>query len=59
MTHKQFFDIVKKMREQQKRYFQTRREDDLKESKRIEKEVDNEIDRVGKVLEEKNNPRLF
>lgn len=59
MNPKTFFDKVVKMREAQKTYFKNRSPSYLNESRRLEKEIDNEISRVQKVIEERNNPKLF
>lgn len=59
MSPKEFFDTVVKMREYQKRYFKARLPVDLKESKRLEKIVDSEIERVERTLRERESPRMF
>lgn len=58
MSPKEFFDKVSRMREAQKEYFRTRSGRALSDSKRLEKEIDDEIERVEKVIEEKNNPKM-
>lgn len=58
MTPKEFFDKVSRMRKAQKEYFRTRSGRALSDSKRLEKEIDDEIERVEKVMEEKNNPKM-
>lgn len=58
MTPKEFFNKVCRMRKAQKEYFHTRSGRALADSKRLEKEIDDEIERVEKVMEEKNNPKL-
>lgn len=58
MTAKEFFDLVREMRETQKGYFLTRSRDLLEKSKRLEREVDREIARVDAVLREKQCPKL-
>lgn len=50
MTPKEFFDKVVEMRRCQKEYFKNKRQIDLRISKQIEREVDEEIERV------QNNP---
>lgn len=40
MTTKDFIDIVCRMRSAQKQYFRTRTYNDLEESKKLEREVD-------------------
>lgn len=59
MDSKQFFDKVSEMRDTQKSYFKTRFTDHLKKSKALEREIDKEIDRVKRLLEDKKNPKLF
>lgn len=58
MSPKEFFDKVCRMRKAQKEYFRTRSGRALADSKRLEKEIDDEIERVNKVIEEKNNPKM-
>lgn len=58
MDARQFFNLVSEMRNKQKEYFRTRTQSALKESKALEKRVDDEIERVGQVLKEKKEPRL-
>lgn len=58
MNPKEFFDKVCRMRKAQKEYFRTRSGRALSDSKRLEKEIDDEIERVEKVMEEKNNPKM-
>lgn len=58
MTPKEFFDKVSRMRKAQKEYFRTRSGRALSDSKRLEKVIDDEIERVEKVMEEKNNPKM-
>ena len=55
MTPKEFFDKVVEMRRCQKEYFKNKRQIDL----RISKQVDEEIERVQKILHNKQNPQLF
>lgn len=59
MTPKEFFDKVVEMRRCQKEYFKNKRQIDLRISKQIEREVDEEIERVQKILHDKQNPQLF
>ena len=59
MNAKEFFSLVKEMRLQQKEYFKTRSSDALKKSKALEKRVDDEIERVEKVMNEKKQGCLF
>lgn len=58
MTSKEFFNKVCRMLKAQKEYFRTRSGRALADSKRLEKEIDDEIERVEKVMEEKNNPKM-
>lgn len=58
MTARDFFDLVREMREVQRSYFLTRSTDLLSKSKLLESEVDREIARVDKLLGEKTNPGL-
>lgn len=58
MSPKEFFDKVSRMRKAQKEYFRTRSGRALADSKRLEKEIDGEIERVNKVMEAKNNPKM-
>lgn len=58
MTPKEFFDKVSRMRKAQKDYFRTRSGRALNDSKRLEQEIDAEIERVSKVMEEKNYPKM-
>lgn len=58
MTPKEFFDKVSRMRKAQKDYSRTRSGRALNDSKRLEQEIDAEIERVSKVMEEKNNPKM-
>ena len=59
MTPKEFFDKVVEMRRCQKEYFKNKRQIDLRISKQIEREVDEEIERVQKILHNKQNPQLY
>ena len=58
MTAKEFYDKVVKMREMQKKYFKSRRHEDLDASKKLEREIDAEIARVQKHESLKQNPGL-
>ena len=53
-----FFDTVCGMRKAQKNYFKTRDRDALNVSKEIEKQVDEEINRVNRVLAKKGMPYI-
>ena len=58
MTAREFFNLVREMRETQKGYFLTRSKDLLEKSKQLEREVDREIARVDAILREKQCPKL-
>lgn len=53
MTPKEFFDKVVEMRRCQKEYFKNKRQIDLRISKQIEREVDEEIELIAK-----NDPEM-
>jgi hypothetical protein len=53
MTPKEFFDKVVEMRRCQKEYFKNKRQIDLRISKQIEREVDEEIELIAK-----NDPKM-
>lgn len=59
MNARDFFDLVTRMRDKQKEYFRTRSASVLKESKRLEKQVDEEIQRVNGIIKDKQEPKLF
>jgi len=46
ITLDKFIDTVREMRDNQKQYFKTRNKSALIESKRLEKEVDTQIDHL-------------
>lgn len=50
MNAREFFDLVSEMRKAQKDYFKTRRTGSLNLSKQLEKQVDDEIQRVNDIL---------
>ena len=58
MNSKEFFYKVAAMRKAQKDYFKTRNTRYLNESKVLEKEIDEEIERVQRIVEERQNPEL-
>lgn len=58
MDAKTFFDKVSQLRKAQKEYFRTRSGRALTESKRLEKEIDAKIERVNKVMADKQNPKI-
>lgn len=53
MNARQFYEEVKKMRYLQKKYFLTRDHRSLEASKKFEKRIDEEIERVEQLLNEK------
>lgn len=59
MTARDFFTLVARMRDKQKEYFRTRSSSVLQESKRLEKQVDDEIQRVNGIIKDKQEPKLF
>lgn len=59
MDAKSFFKLVVAMRDKQKEYFRTRSQSSLRESKALEKRVDDEISRVEQILNDKREPKLF
>ena len=64
MTSKEFYDNVVEMRKWQKKFFATKsydpnRAEYLKQSKHYENVVDEEIMRVSRLLQEKQDPKLF
>ena len=59
MDAEAFFYLVSQMRTMQKEYFKTRYKSYLEKSKELENRVDNEIERVNKIIEERSNPKLF
>lgn len=50
MTAREFFEKVAAMRQAQRDYFKTRDKDTLIRSKTLEKEIDDEINRVYGIL---------
>ena len=58
MNAEQFFRLTERMRAKQKEYFKTRSQSSLRESKELERQVDEEIQRVNKALQERQAPRL-
>lgn len=57
MNSRQFFDRVVQLRHFQKDFFATRSRESLQRAKALEKEIDDEINRVMKILSCKENPR--
>ena len=58
MDAKEFFGRVERMHKAQKEYFRTRSGRALTESKRLEREIDAEIERVNRILSERRNPKI-
>lgn len=58
MDAKQFFHLVEKMRNKQREYAITKREQSRKEAKLLEQMVDAEIYRVNTIINERMNPQL-
>lgn len=58
MNPREFFDKVSLMRKAQKEYFRTRSSRALTDSRRLEKEIDAEIERANKVMAERLNPKM-
>jgi len=59
MTAKDFYLTVVEMRKAQKMFFKTKDRAFLDKSIKLEKEIDNEIKRVDKILKEAESPKLF
>lgn len=59
MTTGEFADLVFKMRKAQKKYFRTRLQSAMTESKSYEKEVDRILEERQKRETERQNPSLF
>ena len=59
MTAKEFFTLVVQMRNAQKLYFRNRDKSDLQASKKLEKQVDDEIRRVERSQVEPELPLLL
>lgn len=59
MDHEAFYKLVVALRNKQKEYFRTRTQSALRESKALEKRVDDEINRVNNILKQKKEPTLF
>lgn len=54
MTPREFFFLVSNMRETQRNYFKNRDQQTLRAARRLENEVDAEINRVKQILERDN-----
>lgn len=50
MDHKTFFYLVAEMREAQKAYFKTRDRNVFRAARKLENEIDKEIERVRKIV---------
>ena len=59
MDHEAFYKLVVALCNKQKEYFKTRSQSALRESKALEKRVDDEIKRVEDILKSKTEPTLF
>lgn len=61
MNAKQFYETTRDMRQAQKKYFKSRSSFDLREAKRLEKVIDDEIARVDAIEKSKKpqQPTLF
>lgn len=58
MNPREFFDKVSLMRKAQKEYARRRSSRALTDSRRLEKEIDAEIERANKVMTERLNPKM-
>ena len=58
MNPREFFDKVSLMRKAQKEYARRRSGRSLTDSRRLEQEIDDEIERVNKVMTERLNPKM-
>ena len=56
MDKREFFEKVSEMRDAQKEYFKTRSNASLNKSKKLEKEIDDEILRVRRILSGRKEP---
>lgn len=50
MSPREFFFLTANMRRAQQQYFATRKQEHLRAARRLEREVDAEIDRVNEIL---------
>ena len=55
MKARDFFNLVAKMRNAQQQFFKTRQQEWVIESKKLERQVDDEIARVYKIINKRNN----
>lgn len=58
MSPETFFRHVERLRTAQREYFRTRSAAALRDRKRLEREIDAEIERVNRLLAERRNPKL-
>ena len=63
MTHEEFYQLTVQVRRAQKKYYSAspldpRKRALLNEAKRLEKALDDEIERVEQVINQLNNPTL-
>lgn len=58
MNAKQFYETTRAMRAAQKKFFKSRSSFDLREAKRLEKVIDDEIARVDAIEESKQPQQL-
>lgn len=56
MKPRDFFDLVAEMRKAQQNYFKTRDFAALTRARRLENQIDKEIDRVKRII---NEPEIF
>ena len=55
MNAREFFYLVANMRSAQKRYFETRERDVFRAARKLENEVDAEINRVKAIIDNQDN----
>lgn len=58
MNAQQFYNLVKEMRKAQKRFFFSKEPADLQQAKKCEREIDEEIKRVEKILKQRRQQNL-
>lgn len=58
MSPETFFRHVEQLRAAQREHFRTRSAAALRDRKRLEREIDAEIERVNRLLAERRNPKL-
>lgn len=59
MDAKQFYNEVKEMRRLQRLYFKTRNREVMRKAQKIEQVIDDEIERVEKIINRKTDRSLF